>query len=273
MKVYISCDMEGATGVVRREQVDHEKPEYEFGRAMQLHDLLAVAEAALEFGADEVLVNDSHSRMINLDARRIPKGLRLVSGSGKYLSMMEQVEGADLAFFVCYHAKAGTLRAILDHTMTGNTFDLTLNGVSLGELGFNAAVAGHFGVPPALVTGDAAVCREAKSVLGDDITVCAVKEGVARTSAVLLPPEETAALLRKAVKEAMACSRKAVPYRPAFPGRVELTVLNCAQADAAAGIPGAIRMSGRTLAFEAKDTVEAYCWFRSALSLAGTVPR
>lgn len=273
MKVYISCDMEGASGVVRWEQVEHDRPEYEFGRAMQLHDLLAVAEAALEYGADEVLVNDSHSRMINLDVRRMPGRVRLVSGSGKLLSMVEQVEGADLAFFVCYHAKAGTLRAILDHTMSGNTFDLTLNGVSVGELGFNAAVAGYFGVPPALVTGDAAVCREAKALFGGDITTCVVKEGVGRASAVILPPEETARLLREAVKTAMTSEKNAVPYRPPFPSRAALTVFNCAQADVAAGIPGTIRESGRTLSFEAKNAVEAYCWFRSALTLAGTVAR
>ncbi|MBL3592259.1 MAG: M55 family metallopeptidase [Synergistaceae bacterium] len=91
--------MEGATGVVRWEQVSADKADYAFGCAMQRHDLLTVVEAAFEFGATEILVNDSHARMINLDVRQLPKGVTVVSGAGKPLSMVEAVEGADRAFF------------------------------------------------------------------------------------------------------------------------------------------------------------------------------
>lgn len=273
MKVYISCDMEGATGVVRWEQVSADKPEYDFGRAMQMHDLLAVARAAREFGADDVLVNDSHARMINLDPRQIPGGIRLVSGAGKALSMVEQVQGADVVFFVCYHAMAGTRQGILDHTMSGDAFEVTLNGQAVGELGFNAAVAGHFGVPVGLVTGDGAVCREAAALLGDDLARCAVKEGVGRYAAELLAPEDSALRLREAVSRALGAPERWVCFETEKPCTVGLTVMNCGQADAASGIPGTVRESGRTLSFRASDPVEGYRWFRSALALAGTMAR
>ncbi|MDR3355284.1 MAG: M55 family metallopeptidase, partial [Synergistaceae bacterium] len=118
MKVFISADMEGATGVVRESQTDHADREYAFGCRMQLHDVKAVTEGALEAGADEVIVNDSHWRMINIDIGEMgfDSRVRLLSGSSKELCMTEGLEGADAAFFVGYHAKAGTAKAILDHT-------------------------------------------------------------------------------------------------------------------------------------------------------------
>ena len=273
MKVYISCDMEGATGVVRWEQVSADKPEYEFGREMQAHDLLAVAQAAREAGADEVLVNDSHGRMINLDARRMPAGIRLVSGAGKALSMVEGVQGADVVFFVCYHAMAGTRNALLDHTMSGDAFEVTLDGRAVGELGFNAAVAGYFGVPVGLVTGDGAVCREAGGLFGEDLVCCAVKEGVGRYAGELLAPEDSVARLREATARALGSPQRWRRFEVGKPCTVELTVMNSGQADAAANIPGTVRESGRTLSFRASDAVEGYRWFRSALALAGTMAR
>ena len=273
MKIYISCDMEGATGVVRWEQVSADKADYAFGCAMQRHDLLAVAEAAFEFGATEILVNDSHARMINLDVRQLPKGVTVVSGAGKPLSMVEAVEGADRAFFVAYHAMAGTARAVLDHTMSGDAFEVTLDGIAVGETGFNAAVAGHFGVPVGLVTGDEALCREARALLGDALVVCAVKVGLGRPAARVLAPEVTAQTLRTAVREALQGGKSPRPFRVGNPCQVGLTVLTSAQGDAVDNLPGTVRHSGRTFSFRAGDVVEGYRWFRAALALAGTVGR
>ncbi|MFA6894114.1 MAG: M55 family metallopeptidase, partial [Synergistaceae bacterium] len=111
MKVYISSDMEGSTGVVSAEQVAYGNLGYEFGRRMQLHDTIAAVNAALSWGAESVTVNDSHDRMINLDVSMFPRGVSLITGSPKILGMVEGVSGHDAAIFIGYHAMAGTEKA------------------------------------------------------------------------------------------------------------------------------------------------------------------
>ena len=108
MKLYISSDMEGSTGVVAPCQVDSLCPEYSFGRAMQLHDVLSAVEAAFEWGIEEVTINDSHNTMINLDVSAFPSSTQIISGSPKILGMVDGVGEADVAFFMGYHAMAGT---------------------------------------------------------------------------------------------------------------------------------------------------------------------
>ncbi|NLI96349.1 MAG: M55 family metallopeptidase, partial [Synergistaceae bacterium] len=176
MKIYVSLDMEGATGIFSPEQVTPKGPEYAFGRAMQAHDLQAVLEGLEEEGVRDVLVNDSHWNMTNLDLRDLPSGVRLISGYPKPLSMVEGVQGFDAAFFLCTHAMAGTEKAVLDHTLSGSTvYEVRLNGLRVGETGINAALCGFLGVPVALVTGDLAACWEAESLLGEGLVTCGVK--------------------------------------------------------------------------------------------------
>jgi len=272
MKAYISLDMEGATGIVSPEQVRPGSQEYPFGRAMQAHDLAAVLEGLKEEGVTDVLVNDSHWNMTNLDIGRLPAGARLISGSPKPLSMVEGVGGCDAAFFLCYHAMAGTEKAVLDHTLSGTTVhDVVLNGLRVGETGINAALCGVLGVPVALVTGDLAACWEAESLMGQELVTCGVKEGHGRHSAELLPPQETAALLREgarqAVRRAAGGSAPRLVLEPPFV--MDLTLHRTIQADAAAFAPGSYRLDGRTLRYESQDLLDVRRWLCAALDLAG----
>ena len=272
MKAYISLDMEGATGIVSPEQVRPGSQEYPFGRAMQAHDLAAVLEGLKEEGVVDVLVNDSHWNMTNLDIGRLPAGTRLISGSPKPLSMVEGVGGCDAAFFLCYHAMAGTEKAVLDHTLSGTTVhDVVLNGLKVGETGINAALCGVLGVPVALVTGDLAACWEAESLMGPELVTCGVKEGHGRHSAELLPPQETATLLREAARQAVrraaAGSAPRLVLEPPFV--MDLTLHRTIQADAAAFAPGSYRLDGRTLRYESQDLLDVRRWLCAALDLAG----
>lgn len=272
MNVYISCDMEGATGVVGFDQVEPGSAGYPFGRAMQRHDLLAVVEAALEGGASRILVNDAHWNMNNLDPTGFPSSVELCSGSWKVLSMVEGVDECQVAFFVCYHAMAGTEKAVTDHTMSRIVHDVRLNGRRVGETGINAAVCGFLGIPVALVTGDQAVCLEAESLLGEELVTCAVKEGKSATAARLLSPGRTAPLLRDATCRAMerALSGRAPLFSVPPLYRMEVEFSRSAQCDAASIVPGSQRFSGRGLMTENTDMLELYRWFRSAVNLAET---
>jgi D-amino peptidase len=275
MRVYISSDMEGSTGVVSPLQVTFGSPEYEFGRRMQLHDTLAAANAALCCGADSVLVNDSHAGMINLDVSKFPEGVEIISGTPKILGMVEGAAGCDIAFFIGYHAMAGTEKAILDHTYHSKVvFDLKVNGMKFGETALNALFCGALGVPVALVSGDMAVCLEAQSILGPGLETCAVKDGLGRIAAITLPPAAAGPKIAESVKRAIdnAANGKCNIFKADGPYSMELTFHTSAQADAAGLVPGSERISGRTLVFNTEDVYELRRWLSSAIETAAVVP-
>ena len=275
MKVYISSDMEGSTGVVSPLQVTYGNPEYKFGCSMQMHDTIAAVNAALLCGADSVVINDSHARMINLDVSGFPKGVEIISGTPKVLGMVEGVSGCDAAFFIGYHAMAGTEKAVLDHTYHSRVvYDFKVNGMKFGETAFNALLCGMLGVPVSLVTGDMAVCLEAQSILGPGLETCMVKEGVGRIAAVALPASVTVTMISESVKRALgnAAEGRSPVFKMEGPYSAELTFHTAAQADAAALVPGSERISGRTLVFATEDVYEVHRWLSAAIETASAVP-
>ncbi len=275
MKIHVSVDMEGATGIVSSLHVRADAPvEYAFGCTMQLHDLQAVIEGALEGGATEILVNDSHARMINVDVSQLPANVRLISGTPKALGMIEGTDGCDGVFFVGYHAMAGTLHAVLDHTVSGSTiFNAKLNGMPVGETGLNAAVCAEKSIPVALVTGDKAVCREAENLLGKEIVTCAVKEGRSNSCAKLLPPSATFPLLKDAAKRAVETLRagKAPIMNITHPYSLELTFKHTRQCDEVSYTPGVTRIDGRTVRMDGNSMEEMRRWMGIATSLAASI--
>lgn len=276
MKLYISSDMEGSTGVVSAEQVDHRSSSYQFGRRMQRHDLMAVIKTALHWGVDSILVNDAHWTMTNLSCADcgFPDGVELISGTPKMLGMVEAVGETDAAFFLGYHAMAGTEKAVLDHAYSSTVvFDLRVNGQKLGETGFNAIICGALGVPVALVSGDEALCLEAKSVLGPGLVTCQLKEGLGRFAAKTLPMEAAAALLAAGCRKALdnVQAGKAPSLEPDPPYALELTCHSSAQADAASLVPGTLRVSGRAVSATTEDVFELRRFLSSWIDCASTV--
>lgn len=276
MKLYISSDMEGSTGVVSAEQVDHRTPLYKFGCDMQLHDLRAVVKAALHWGVESIIVNDAHWTMTNLSCTDcgFPAEVELISGTPKMLGMVEGVVGADAAFFLGYHAMPGTEKAVLDHAYSSLTvFDLEVNGHKMGETGLNALFCGALGVPVALVSGDFALCCEAESILGPELVTCQLKEGTGRFSAKTMSPEFTAELLADGCKKALdnASAGKAPRLLMSAPYIMRLTCHTTAQADAASLVPGTDRISGRTLSVTTDDVFELRRYLSSWTASASTV--
>ncbi len=271
MKLFLSCDMEGATGLVSFSQVLPKSPEYPLGRAMQLFDVRVLVEAALEWGVEEILINDAHSAMRNLDLRDFPDSekLQLCSGSSKILGMVEGVAECDAAFFVAYHAMAGTEKAVMDHTMGFSPFEVRLNRQLVGETGLNAAACGALRVPVALVTGDYAVCCEARSILGEGVTCCAVKEGCGAHAARLLGPAQTKVLLQKAALEALdkVAAGAVSPFDVALPCQGSVTFCTTLQCDRASLVPGSERITGRTLTGTFESVLDFYRWQASVIAL------
>lgn len=276
MKLYISSDMEGSTGVVSAEQVDHRTPLYQFGRDMQLHDLKAVVKAAFHWGVDSIVVNDAHWTMTNLSCCGcgFPGGVELISGTPKVLGMVEGVADADAAFFLGYHAMPGTEKAVLDHAYSSwVVFDLEVNGQKMGETGLNALFCGALGVPVALVSGDRALCLEAASILGSGLVTCQLKEGTGRFSAKTRTPESTSGLLAEGCKKAL--DRVSAGRAPSLvmnaPYVMRLTCHTTAQADAASLVPGTERISGRVISATTEDIFELRRYLSSWTTCAGSV--
>ncbi len=268
MKVYISVDMEGSSGIVDWGQVTDGDREYERGRKLMTADANAAVEGALAGGASQVLVADSHGSKMNLLIEDLHPAAELIRGRVKPFPMMQGInEECDVALFVAYHARAGSLHAVLNHTWQLSVLDVTLNGKPVGELGINAALAAHFGVPVALVTGDQAVVNEARDLLGDIETVV-VKSAYGMNAARCVPPSKAVGMIREAAQRAVRHGLRR--FELTTPVTLRVSFHQSMEAEMAEGMPGTRRVDGRTVEFVASDMLEAHGAFRSLVRLANT---
>jgi len=214
LKVFISVDMEGITGVVNWEDVSRTGKDYEYFRTIMTKEVNAAIEGALEAGADEIVVRDSHGSARNILPELLNKNSKLIRDwSGGYMSMMEGIdESFNAVIFIGYHAKAGTPDAILDHTMSSrNIIDISINDKSMPEAGINALIAGYYNIPVVFVAGEKALCDQVINLLGTVETV-AVKEGLGQAT-LSLHPEVSRELIRKGVKKALLNITKFTPFK------------------------------------------------------------
>jgi len=269
MKILISVDMEGISGVVLGEHVQRLEKDYGRFRRLMTAEANAAIEGALDGGAEKIIVNDSHARMANLLIEELNPAAELISGSPKPFGMMQGIgPDVDGVFLIGYHAASGTGAAILEHTMSGQLVEVRLNDRPVGEMGLNAALAGSYDVPVLLVTGDGAVAQEARTLLGHIETV-AVKEGITRSAARCLHPEVARAQIRRAAQRALSLT--AAPFVVPSPIALRIAFQRAAHADMAELVPGCQRVDGRTVEWLGQDMPAVYRVFRAMATLAGTV--
>lgn len=270
-RVFISIDMEGISGIVDWSQVGRDSHEYEVGRRLMVGDLNAAVEGALKAGVEEVVVSDAHGRMRNLQPEEVHEAVQLVRGSPKPLSMMEGIaEGFDAALYVGYHAMNGAKNGILCHTISSRTVDaIYINGVEVGEFGLNAALAGWYGVPSIFISGDAAVAAEARNLV-PKIRAAVVKWGVGRYAARCLHPRKARSLIQKTVTESLEGLGELEPYKVSEPVEFKLRLVTSSMADAAAVLPYAERVDGRTIRAVFNRYPDALRGLRAAITLAST---
>lgn len=267
MKIFVSVDLEGISGVVNWEQTEAGHPEYEAARNLMAGEVCAAVEGLFDGGATSVLVNDSHAGGRNLRIADLDSRIRLVSGGGSPLSMMQGIdESFDAVILVGYHAGAGT-SGVLNHTYTGKVWAARLNSRPVGEIGINAAVAGYFGVPVAMVTGDSVACRDALSGLGTVETV-AVKEPTTRYSANCLHPVVARERIKHAARGVMGRLHEFEPFTLEPPIELEVVLNNSGLADSAAIMPGANRVDAVTVGYTSEDFMEVYRAFLTMTRLA-----
>ena len=231
MKVFIVSDMEGVAGIVKWEQTDGTKAgvAYQEGRELYTEEINAAVRGARTGGATEIVVMDCHGAggewtFNSLIPEKLDKGCEYVVQHEwtEYTELLEQ--GCDAALFVAMHAKAGTPDGVMSHTVSGQAWrNLEFNGVSVGETGINAALCGHWGCPVVLVTGDRAVCREAKELLGSELKTIEVKRGLGRYSARNVAPRRAREMIEDGARRALQDLGGAVPpYDPGKPCEIKI---------------------------------------------------
>ncbi|HTV99383.1 MAG TPA: M55 family metallopeptidase [Streptosporangiaceae bacterium] len=258
MKIFISVDMEGVSGITDPEDVLPGGADYERGRIFMTGDANAAILGAYDGGASEVLVNDSHWIMRNLLLERLDPRARTIKGFHKSMCMVQGLDPSyDGAVFVGYHSCAGTEGGVLNHTLLGKEIqNVYLNGEPTGETRLNAAYAGHFGIPVLLVAGDAAVCEEARRVLGDVETV-AVKDGIDKFTADCLHPAVAQERIREATARALADRGRLRPYRLDPPYSIGIEWNSTTIAATCALIPGVRLTAPRSVEYTTQDYPEA----------------
>lgn len=272
MKILVAADMEGVSGVTNWDQVDPEHFEYPRFRVMMTAEVNAAVQGALGAGASEVIVADGHAGGTNILLEDLDPRARLNAGTPSPHSMVQGVDtGVTAAFFVGYHARAGTRNAILDHTYSSQcVLNLWLNDLLVGETGINAALCGHFNVPVIMVSGDQSVCAEAQDLLGK-IEVAVVKHASGRTAADCIPHGYACEKICEAAGRAtnrLAQGDAPPPFRLPEPIIVKLELTHSGMVDRAALFAGVRRLDGRTVEFEASDMIAAYRGLRAIVSLA-----
>ncbi len=263
LKVFISVDMEGITGVVNSEETSRSGQDYGYFRTVMTKEANAAIEGALAAGATDIVLRDSHGSARNILPELLDRNARLLRDwSDGPKGMMEGIdETFDAVIFVGYHAKAGTPDAVIDHTWSGSVTDLSVNGVSLPEAGFNALIAGHYDVPVALVAGDRAVCEQAEALFGEVETV-AVKDGIG-AAALSLHPEVARERIRAGVERALRNLNRYAPYKLDPPYTLVLKLKNEAAVYNGAFYPGATRTGDWELSYTSDDlmaVVQAFTW-------------
>ena len=270
MKVFISTDFEGVSGIVDWDQILLNGRDYDLGRRLLIDETNAVIDGAAEAGATEFVVNDSHSVMRNIPPAELHGRATYISGKHKPLYMMEGLDSSfDAIFFVGYHGSIGASHAILSHSYNPRAiWEVKINGRIVGETALNALVAAHHGIPIVLVTGDQVTAREAREAL--PIVECVVvKESITRTAAANLHPQVACERLREGAMRAIQGLAQHKPSHFDTPARIEVTFLTADMAESATWLRGVEMVANQTraVAFEGTDTLGLFRTFVTMIQL------
>lgn len=228
MRVHVISDIEGVAGIVKWGQTGGDSPLYQEARRLYTEEINAAVRGAKAAGATEIVVMDCHGaggdytfnsllpELLHPDCEFVVQ-----QHWTEYTAFLEA--GCDAALFVGMHAMAGTPDGVLSHTVSGQAWQsLRFNGALVGETGINAALCGRWGCPVLLVTGDRAVCREARGLLGDGLATVEVKQGLGRFSARSVTAARARTLIEEGATRALKDLHAVAPYDPGRPCEIEV---------------------------------------------------
>jgi D-amino peptidase len=155
VRVLISADAEGVTGITSTNELPFGKVHYEFMREMTTEECNAAIAGAFDGGASEVVDDEAHWTVTNVLIDKLDPRADLIKGFLEHLCMAEGVQTADAVFFLGYHCRTGDSDGVANEMILGREIvEIRLNGRPVGESEINAAVCGDFGVPVVFAAGD-----------------------------------------------------------------------------------------------------------------------
>ena len=257
MKIYISADMEGVVGAVTGDQLSPTGFEYQRFREFMTQEVNAAIEAAIEAGATDIVVSDSHGNAQNLLIEKLPKNIMLVRGFPRPLLMMQGIDATfDGAIFLGYHSGTTNPQGVRAHTMSSARLaDVRLNNISMSEGGINAAIAGHFDVPVIMVSGDDAAVKDVTALLGD-VEGTVLKWNYGFHSAKTMMPEAAYALIREKVKKAIGRIKDFKPYKLKTPVQLDVRFKNYRPSEVLSYLSIVERTDAHSIRFIGKDMIE-----------------
>jgi D-amino peptidase len=259
LKVHISVDMEGIAGVVSTDQLAPGAFEYERFRGFMTREANAAVLGALAAGATEIVVADSHGNGENLLVEGFPpERVRLIRGFPRHLGMMAGIDQTfDAAIFIGYHASTTNTRGVRAHTFSSAQLTrVVLNGVEVTEGAWNAAIAGHFGVPVVFASGDDAAVEEIRAGIGP-IESFVTKKSFSFHSAETVLPLVATARIEAGVKSALGRLASFKPYQVTEPVKVEIGFKHYRPVELLSYLKQFERPNSHTIRFTAMDMVEA----------------
>lgn len=267
MRVFVISDMEGVAGVSNWDQVTGGEALFEEARRLYTEEVNAAARGAFAAGATEVVVMDCHGAgggwsFNSLIPDALDERVEFVVQRfwTEYTEPLEQ--GCDAALLIGMHTRAGTLDGGLNHTVSGTQWrELRLNGTAVGELGIVAALCGGWGCPVLLVSGDEAVCREGRELLGGGLTTVAVKRSLGRYSARHRTPATARRLIEEGTRAALRDVGAVAPYDPGRPCTIEVELGTSDAVEQFTHHPLVEVVDGRTLRSRGEDWWTAWRQF------------
>lgn len=258
LKVFISVDMEGIAGVVTGEQLGTSGFEYQRAREWMTGEAIAAIEGAKEAGATEIIVADSHGNGQNLLIDRFTMDVTVIRAWPRPLGMMQGIDSSfAAAIFIGYHSSTDNPAGVRAHTFSSASYhSFRVNDKILSEGGWNAMIAGYYGVPVVLVSGDEAAIADLKAVV-PDVEPAVIKHSISFHSASTATPAASQALIKLRVKSALTRIGSIKPVAKVSPVVVDLTFKNYQPSQVLAFLPMFTRVGSHGIRFQARDVIEA----------------
>ncbi len=260
MKVFISCDIEGVAGSLKWQETHPDEKYYHIFAKEMTDEAVSLCKAAIDAGATEIVVKDSHGPGTNMDFTAFPEEVKIVRGwEHNPLMMVECVDKSfDAIAFVGYHSEAGNPGNPMSHTMTGKTTGLKMNGVPLSEFRLYSLCAAELGVPCVFLSGDKALCQSSKK-LYPWIKTAAMKEGFGESVKSLVPAKAHKLIYEEGLK-AFKQDLKAIPLPEELKAKeyvVEVSYKEHTMATKMSYFPGCKKVGTHGVTFKAKSVYEA----------------
>lgn len=270
MKVYISMDAEGISGIYKLGQVMPSHKEFEWAQKMMANDINAAAEGAFRAGATQVIVNDAHNAGNNLLIDQLDERIDLISGNLRPLGMAQGADlGCDVALLIGYHRRKGG-KGVISHSYAyGTMVEMKLNGKLISEHDLIGMYIGTYGIPVIFLSGDNLVIEDAKESIPGVYTV-ETKVAISNNAALCHHPKRNAKAITETVEKAILNYKEDGIKPMHIDGEINLDVRYSAeiQATLAAKAPGTIRLDECTVRYHGKTYEEVYESFMIGTPLA-----